>query len=84
MAWKTVRRLQESDVVSPVSDGVLRKAESEIEGCERCDTASDVSFGAVLKCFLADRPGGHLSLERSPVCPKCQSKLTEDSLVSWD
>ena len=84
MVWNSVRHLPAGNGATPVSDAVLKQAESQIEGCGRCDTSSDVSFGAMLKFFVRDRQVESLALKRPPKCPNCDAVLSVTSLVSWD
>ena len=90
MAWNSVRHFstaveaRDGDSTVAVSEAILAEAEVQIDGCARCDTSSDVAFGAMLRCFLTDRTSGSLTLERNGKCPHCSTALTEQSLVSWD
>ena len=81
---KSARHLSTRKTITPISSLTITQAESQIEGCAKCDTSSDVAFGAMLKYFGADRSAENHSMERSAECPNCQSALTEQTLVSWD
>lgn len=85
MARKSVRNSPaNAGGTTTVSNAVLQRAENQIEGCAGCDTASDVPFGAMLRCFVTDRSAETYVFERSAKCPNCGSTLTVSTLVSWD
>ena len=86
MAWSSVRHLspQVSSGATRVSEAVLSAAENQIEGCAECDTSSDVTFLAMVRCLGADRTAGTLALDRAAKCPNCGAALTGQSLVCWD
>ena len=76
---------QRETVLFTVSKEVTEAAAALIGSCENCDADAQLPFNVVLDQVLLFS-GAHtdyLMLE-PPICPRCKSVLTEQTLIEWD
>ena len=74
--------IEETNVVL-IHEDVLSEAEGWIASCEHCDEDCEHSFDQILDSLTAcDPTSTEYFMCREAACPRCQSSVTEKTLVS--